>query len=46
MAWGARVGGGRLGPRCAIAVNGQYAEGEVQLAEGDEVAVLPPMSGG
>ena len=36
----------RLLPRCALAVNGDYVEGERVLADGDEVAVLPPMSGG
>ena len=33
-------------PRCALAVNGEYVHDVVGLAEGDEVAVLPPMSGG
>ena len=33
-------------PRCALAVNGDYIRGETPLAAGDEVAVLPPMSGG
>jgi molybdopterin converting factor small subunit len=36
----------RLLPRCALAVNGQYVEGPQPLADGCEVAVLPPMSGG
>ena len=36
----------KLLPRCALAVNGDYAEGELELHNGDEVAVLPPMSGG
>ena len=37
----------RLLPRCALAVNGEYVHGaEMPLAEGDEVALLPPMSGG
>ena len=33
-------------PRCALAVNGEYVHGPAVLAEGNEVAVLPPMSGG
>jgi molybdopterin converting factor small subunit len=36
----------RLLPRCALAVNGDYVRGEAKLSDGDEVAVLPPMSGG
>ena len=37
----------RLLPRCALAVNGEYIEAEhMRLADGDEVALLPPMSGG
>lgn len=36
----------RLLPRCALAVNGDYVQGDTPLSEGDEVAVLPPMSGG
>jgi molybdopterin converting factor small subunit len=30
----------------AFAVNGEYARGEDPVSEGDEVAVLPPVSGG
>ena len=30
----------------AFAVNGEYARGEVVVSPGDEVAVLPPVSGG
>lgn len=33
--------------RCAaIAVNQQYSRGSLQLKDGDEVAILPPVSGG
>ena len=38
-----------LGPMrdtLAFAVNGEYARGEDAVAPGDEVAVLPPVSGG
>lgn len=31
---------------CAIAVNQEFAGNEVRLKEGDEVAVIPPVSGG
>ena len=30
----------------AVAVNQQYAEATMPLADGDEVALLPPVSGG
>jgi molybdopterin converting factor subunit 1 len=30
----------------AFAVNGEYARGEDPVSPGDEVAVLPPVSGG
>jgi molybdopterin converting factor subunit 1 len=33
-------------PRCAVAVNGDFAADERKLAATDEVAVLPPVSGG
>jgi molybdopterin converting factor subunit 1 len=32
--------------KCAIAVNRVYAAGDAVLHEGDEVAVIPPVSGG
>lgn len=32
--------------RSAIAVNREYASRETMLRDGDEVAVLPPVSGG
>lgn len=33
-------------PRCAIAVNRTYAEDDALIVDDDEVAVLPPVSGG
>ena len=30
----------------AFAVNGEYARGDARVVPGDEVAVLPPVSGG
>ena len=30
----------------AFAVNGEYARGDASVSPGDEVAVLPPVSGG
>jgi molybdopterin converting factor subunit 1 len=30
----------------AFAVNGEYARGDAGISPGDEVAVLPPVSGG
>ena len=36
----------RMLPRCALALNGEYVHDVRSLSEGDEVAVLPPMSGG
>jgi molybdopterin converting factor subunit 1 len=33
-------------PRCAVAIGGEFAEEGAVLAEGDEVAWLPPVSGG
>ena len=37
---------GELWTSLAVAVNQQYAAAAVQLNEGDEVALLPPVSGG
>jgi molybdopterin converting factor subunit 1 len=33
-------------PKCRIAVNHEFAEGEQMLHPGDEIAVIPPVSGG
>ena len=33
-------------PRVALAVNQQYVPGETKLNEGDELALIPPVSGG
>lgn len=35
-----------MGPTLAFAVNGEYAERDASVSGGDEVAVLPPVSGG
>ena len=41
-------GGGwaSLPERAAVAVNRRYANGATVLAEGDEVALIPPVAGG
>lgn len=35
-----------LGPSLQMAVNHEYVDGDHRIAEGDEVAVIPPVSGG
>ena len=35
-----------LGPYMRIAVNCEYVHGDYQLRENDEVALIPPVSGG
>jgi molybdopterin synthase sulfur carrier subunit len=44
----ARYGEGfaRLLPNCRVWVNGEPAEGDQPVTDTDEVAVLPPVSGG
>ena len=43
----ARGGGwAQLPRRSAVAVNRRYARGDTILAEGDEVALIPPVAGG
>lgn len=41
-------GGGwaNLPRRVAVAVNRRYARDDTELAEGDEVALIPPVAGG
>ena len=33
-------------PRIAYAINQTYAQGETELRDGDELALIPPVSGG
>ena len=44
--WSALALGGEEPPSLAFAVNREYASRERALAEGDEVALIPPVSGG
>ena len=39
-------GAGKLPPRPLVAVNRSYAAAELELAQGDEVALIPPVAGG
>ena len=41
-----RPGAERLPPKPMLAVNQRYAKSDVRLAEGDEVALIPPVAGG
>jgi molybdopterin converting factor small subunit len=35
-----------LAPRSLVAVNAEYADDATRLTAGDEVALIPPVSGG
>ncbi len=37
---------GRVLPRCAVARNQAYVNADVTLADGDELAFIPPVGGG
>lgn len=39
-------GGDRLPPRPLVAVNEEYASANTELADGEEVAFIPPVAGG
>ena len=41
-----RPGAERLPPKPMLAVNQRYAKADAVLAEGDEVALIPPVAGG
>jgi len=41
-----QVDASRLPPSPLVAVNRRYAKGELALADGDEVAFIPPVAGG
>ena len=41
-----RPGADKLPPRPLIAVNLRYVKDEAPLADGDEVALIPPVAGG
>jgi len=43
---GDRPGGGEMWKLLAVAVNREYVDADWTLHEGDEVALLPPVSGG
>lgn len=47
LAWARELlGEGGLTRSLAVAVNREYAAGDAELRDGDEVALLPPVSGG
>lgn len=37
---------GEILERCFLAVNGVYADQDTRMSAGDELAILPPVSGG
>jgi molybdopterin converting factor small subunit len=41
-----RLTGDRVPPGPLVAINRRYAKGEQPLADGDEVALIPPVAGG
>jgi len=41
-----RLTGDRVPPAPLVAVNRRYAKPDASLAEGDEVALIPPIAGG
>lgn len=41
-----RPGAERLPPKPMLAVNQRYAKADAALADGDEVALIPPVAGG
>ena len=42
----AMPGGGILPPSPLVAVNQEYARADVVLTSGDEIAIIPPVTGG
>jgi molybdopterin converting factor subunit 1 len=41
-----RAGADKLPPKPLLAVNLRYVKGEIELREGDELAIIPPVAGG
>ena len=36
----------KIAPQLAVAVNNTYVQSEIQLNAGDEISIIPPVSGG